>query len=109
MNPPKKPSRRTAPAPRPIIHAIQVYDGEKFGFPLAVFEGTGQFQDIAKGDTLDGGDWPPINGHKHYARIYRITAIRHTLTTNADGSVKHLKSLFVEPVVSRSRKGTAPE
>lgn len=103
MPSPKKTVRRL---PRPIIHAIQVYDGEKFGFPLAVFEGTGQFQDIGKGDTLDGGDWPPINGHTNYAKIYRITAIRHTLTTGADGSVKHLKSLFVEPVIAKPRRRT---
>ena len=68
-------------------------------FPLAVFQGTGQFQDIGKGDTMDGKCWPAINGHSNYARIYRIVSIRHTLTTAPSGQVTHLKSLFVETVV----------
>jgi hypothetical protein len=95
-------------SPKPILHAIQVYDGEKLGFPLAVFEGVGQFQDIGKGDTMDGRCWPAINGHNNYARIYRIVSIRHTLTTDARGQVRHLKSLFVEPVVP-PRRETASE
>jgi hypothetical protein len=86
-------------APPQIVHAIQVYDSEKLGFPLAVFEGTGQFQDIARGDTMDGRCWGAIHGHSNYARIYRVVSIRHTLTTSASGQVTHLKSLFVEPVV----------
>ena len=86
-------------SPKPIVHAIQVYDIEKLGFPLAVFEGSGQFQDISKGDTMDGGCWPLINGHNNYARIYRVVSIRHTLTTDAAGQVRHLKSLFVERAV----------
>ena len=90
--------KRKAP-PKRIIHAIQIYDLEKLGFPLAVFEGMGQFQDIGKGDTMDGRCWPAINGHNNYARIYRIVSIRHTLTTDPSGQVKHLKSLFVEPAV----------
>src|SRR4051812_22236374 len=103
-----KPKIRKA-APKRIIHAIQIYDSEKLGFPLAVFEGVGQFQDIAKGDTMDGRCWPAIHGHTNYARIYRIASIRHTLTESPSGEVKHLKSLFVEPVVppsfiSRSRE-----
>ena len=102
-----KPAGRKAAAPKRIIHAIQIYDAEKLGFPLAVFEGVGQFQDIAKGDTMDGGCWPAIHGHSNYARIYRITSIRHTLTTSAAGEVKHLKSLFVEPVVPPSRNAYA--
>jgi hypothetical protein len=96
-----KSSRRKV-APKPIIHAIQIYDSEKLGFPLAVFEGVGQFQDIAKGDTMDGRCWPAIHGHSNYARIYRVISIRHTLTTSPSGEVKHLKSLFVEPVVPPS-------
>jgi hypothetical protein len=98
---PNKPSKRKI-APKRIIHAIQVYDSEKLGFPLAVFEGVGQFQEIAKGDTMDGRCWPAIHGHSNYARIYRVTSIRHTLTTSPTGEVKHLKSLFVEPVVPPS-------
>lgn len=98
---PKKAVKRK-PAPKRIIHAIQIYDAEKLGFPLAVFEGVGQFQDIAKGDTMDGRCWPVIHGHSNYARIYRITSIRHTLTTTPTGEVKHLKSLFVEQVVPPS-------
>lgn len=89
--------------PKPIVHAIQIYDSEKYGFPLAVFEGVGQFQDIAKGDTMDGTCWPTINGNSNYARIYRVTSIRHTLKTEADGTVKHLKSLFVEAVVPAAK------
>ena len=91
-----------------IIHAIQVYDIEKLGFPLAVFEGFGQFQDIAKGDTLDGRCWPEINGHNNYSRIYRIVSVRHTLTTEPDGSTKHLKSLFVENAIGPSSANTIP-
>ena len=88
-----------------IVHAIQIYDSMKLGFPLAVFEGLGQFQDIAKGDTMDGRCWPNINGHTNYAKIYRVMSVRHTLTTDAAGQVKHLKSLFVEPVVPPDRSG----
>jgi hypothetical protein len=103
---PKRPRR--APAPPAIIHAIQVYDSEKLGFPLAVFAGTGQFQDIARGDTMDGRCWGAIHGHSNYARIYRIVSVRHTLNTDAaTGQVTHLKSLFVEPVVP-PRDGVAP-
>jgi hypothetical protein len=95
---PKRP--RKPATPPAIIHAIQVYDSGKLGFPLAVFAGTGQFQDIARGDTMDGRCWGAIHGHSNYARIYRVVSIRHTLTTDAaTGQVTHLKSLFVEPVV----------
>jgi hypothetical protein len=97
--PPASKSAGRKPSPKPIVHAIQVYDLETLGFPLAVFEGIGQFQDIAKGDSLDGKGWPAINGHNNYARVYRVVSIRHTLTVDASGRVKHLKSLFVEPVV----------
>ena len=93
-----KPAKRRKSA-KPIVHAIQVYDREKLGFPLAVFEGTGQFQDIGKGDTMDGRCWPCINGHSNYARVYRVASIRHTLTVDAKGQVTHLKSLFVERVI----------
>ena len=96
--PDSKPAKRRKSA-KPIVHAIQVYDLEKLGFPLAVFEGIGQFQDIGKGDTMDGRCWPSINGHSNYARVYRVTSIRHTLTADAKGQVTHLKSLFVERVV----------
>ena len=96
----KPPKRKTVP--KRIIHAIQIYDAEKLGFPLALFEGVGQFQDIAKGDTMDGRCWPAIHGHTNYARIYRVMSVRHTLTTSPSGEVKHLKSLFVEPVVPPS-------
>jgi len=89
--------------PKPIVHAIQIYDHEKYGYPLAVFEGVGQFQDIAKGDTMDGGCWPSINGNSNYARIYRVVSIRHTLKTESDGTVKHLKTLFVEAVVPAAK------
>jgi len=65
-----------------------------------VFQGTGQFQDIGKGDTMDGKCWPAIIGHSNYARIYRIVSIRHTLATAPSGQVTHLKSLFVETVVA---------
>jgi len=98
--------RKRKVRPKPIIHAIQVYDLNKLGYPLAVFEGVGQFQDIAKGDSMDGRCWPSINGHSNYAKIYRVVSIRHTLSTLDDGSVKHLKSIFVEPaVVPRSDRG----
>ncbi len=97
--PSTKPTPKRQPALKRIVHAIQVYDAEKLGFPLAVFEGIGQFQDIGKGDTMDGRCWPAIHGHNNYARIYRIVSIRHTLTADARGQVRHLKSLFVEPVV----------
>ena len=95
-NSPRKRQTRS----KPIIHAIQVYDLNKLGYPLAVFEGVGQFQDITKGDTMDGRCWPSINGHSNYARIYRVVSIRHTLSTQQDGSVKHLKSIFVEPALA---------
>jgi len=48
---------------------------------------------------VDGACWPPINGHKKYAKIYRVTSIRHTIEEKTDGTIKHLKSVFVEPVV----------
>ena len=104
----KKPSKRKA-GPKRIIHAIQIYDSEKLGYPLAVFEGVGQFQDIAKGDTMDGRCWPAIHGHSNYARIYRVMSIRHTLTASPSGEVKHLKSLFVEPVVPPSFRSRCDE
>src|SRR4051812_46273228 len=103
----KSPKRKAVP--KRIIHAIQIYDSEKLGFPLAVFEGVRQFQDIAKGDTMDGRCWPAIHGHTNYARIYRITSIRHTLTTSPAGDVKHLKSLFVEPLVPPSFRSRSNE
>jgi hypothetical protein len=99
----RSPARKTPPKTKVtrkrIIHAIQIYDAEKLGFPLAVFEVIGQFQDIAKGDTMDGRCWPTINGHSNYAKIYRVVSVRHTLTADHSGQVKHLKSLFVAPVV----------
>jgi hypothetical protein len=104
--------RKRKATPKPIIHAIQIYDLSKLGYPLAVFEGLGQFQDIAKGDTMDGRCWPSINGHNNYARIYRVVSIRHTLTTSEGGSVKHLKSLFVEaafPPRSEHKDGQAEQ
>ncbi len=100
----KTPPRKRKPTLKPILHAIQVYDLEKLGYPLAIFEGVGQFQHIAKGDTMDGRCWPAINGHDNYARIYRVVSVRHTLSTDAEGRVCHLKSLFVEPVVPPARK-----
>jgi len=82
-----------------IVNAIQFYDGDKLGFPLAEFRGKGHFQGINKGDTVEGGCWPLINGHKKYAKIYRVTSIRHTIEEKPDGIIKHLKSIFVDPVV----------
>jgi len=82
-----------------IVNAIQFYDGEKLGFPLAEYRAKGNFQGINKGDTVDGACWPLINGHKKYAKIYRVTSIRHTIEEKPDGTIKHLKSVFVDPVV----------
>ena len=82
-----------------IVNAIQFYDGDNLGFPLAEYRGKGHFQGINKGDTVDGACWPLINGHKKYAKIYRVTSIRHTIEEKPDGTIKHLKSVFVEPVV----------
>ena len=82
-----------------IINAIQFYDGDKLGFPLAEYRGKGHFQGINKGDTVDGACWPLIHGHKKYAKIYRVTSIRHTIEEKSDGTIKHLKSVFVDAVV----------
>jgi hypothetical protein len=82
-----------------IVNAIQFYDGDTLGFPLAEYRGKGHFQGINKGDTVDGACWPPINGHKIYAKIYRVTSIRHTIQEKPDGTIKHLKSVFVDPVL----------
>lgn len=82
-----------------IVNAVQFYDEEKLGFPLAEFRGKGQFQAMHKGDTVDGACWPPINGHKKYAKIYRVTSIRHTIEEKPDGTIKHLMSVFVAGIV----------
>lgn len=86
-------------ARKPIVNAIQFYDSEKLGFPLVEFHGEGQFQGISKGETVDGSCWPLSNGHKKFAKVYRVTSVRHTIETLADGSIRHLKSVFVVPVV----------
>jgi hypothetical protein len=96
--------RMRKPKPKPIVHAIQIYDNDKLGFPLAIFEGIGQFQDIAKGDTMDGRCWAKDQDASNYAKIYRVISIRHTLRTMEDGSVHHLKSLFVEAVIPINQK-----
>ncbi len=95
----KTPAKKRPAKLKAIVNAIQFYDGDKLGFPLAEYRGRGQFQGINKGDTVDGACWPPINGHKKYAKIYRVTSIRHTIEEKRDGTIKHLKSVFVEPVV----------
>jgi hypothetical protein len=82
-----------------IKHVLQVYDLRTCGFPLAVFEGGEPFMDIRKGDTMDGRCWPKINGHRDYARIYRVRSVRHTIQANDPGTIMHLKSLFVEAVI----------
>jgi len=82
-----------------IVNAIQFYDGDKLGFPLAEYRGKGHFQGINKGDTVDGACWPLINGHKKFAKIYRVISIRHTIEEKPDGTIKHLKSIFVEPAL----------
>ncbi len=87
------------PARKPILNAIQFYDSEKLGFPLVEFQGEGHFQGINKGETVDGSCWPLINGHKKHAKVYRVTSVRHTIETLSDGSIRHLKSVFVAPVV----------
>ncbi len=86
-------------ARKPIVNAIQFYDSEALGFPLVEFEGEGHFQGISKGETVDGSCWPLSNGHKKYAKVYRVTSVRHTIEPLADGSIRHLKSVFVVPVV----------
>lgn len=95
--------RNRRPRAKPVINAIQIYDNQLFGYPLAVFEVSGQFQDIAIGDTMDGKAWKHSYGHTNYAQIYRVVSIRHTLSTLEDGSVQHLKSIFVEAVVPSRR------
>ena len=84
---------------KPIVNAIQFYDAEHLGFPLAEYRGKGQFQAVSKGDTVDGACWPLINGHKKHSKIYRVASIRHTIEEKSDGTIKHLKSVFVHPVV----------
>ena len=96
---PSPASKKGRPKLRAIVNAIQFYDGDKLGFPLAEYRGKGQFQGISKGETVDGACWPLINGHKKYAKIYRVTSVRHTIEDKADGTIKHLKSVFVESVV----------
>lgn len=78
------------------------------GFLSLSLKEWGSFQDIAKGDTVEGRGWPVIHGHTHYAKIYRVISVRHTLSVSPSGAVTHLKSLFVEPVVppSSSEKPT---
>ena len=82
-----------------IVNAIQFYDSHNCGFPLAEYRGKGHFQGINKGDTVDGSCWPHINGHKNYAKIYRVASVRHTIQEKPPGTIKHLKSVFVEPVL----------
>ena len=82
-----------------IVNALQFYDAHNCGFPLAEYRGKGHFQGINKGDTVDGSCWPHINGHKNYASIYRVTSIRHTIQDKPPGTINHLLSAFVEPVL----------
>ncbi len=91
--------KKTPARLKAVINAIQFYDAEKLGFPLAEFRGKGSFQAISKGDTVDGACWPRIHGHRRYAKIYRVTAVRHTIEEKPDGTIKHLKSVFVEPAL----------
>jgi len=81
-----------------IVNALQFYDADNCGFPLAEYRGKGYFQGINTGDTVDGACWPHINGHKNYASIYRVTSIRHTIQEKPPGTIKHLKSVFIVPI-----------
>jgi len=105
MTTPQKAAKTKDPSLRPrqkrstlktIVNAVQIYDDEKLGFPIAEFQGKGQFQGITKGETIDGTCLPRINGHRKYFKIYRVTSIRHTIQEKSDGTILHLKSLFVE-------------
>lgn len=99
MNTPCTSTKKRRSKLKTIVNAIQFYDEDKLGFPLAEYRGIGHFQGINKGDTVDGACWKPINGHKKYAKIYRVKSIRHTIEEKSDGTIKHLKSVFVEPAL----------
>ena len=95
----KSSKKQDHPKLRQIVNAIQFYDLRNCGFPLAEYRGQGAFQSISKGDTVDGSCWPRINGHAEYAKVYRVVSIRHTIHEKPTGTVKHLKSVFVEPII----------
>lgn len=93
------PRRKGISRLKTIVNAVQIYDMEELGFPIAEFQGKGQFQGICKGETIDGSCLPHINGHRKYSKIYRVLSVRHAIQEKSNGTILHLKSVFVEPVL----------